>query len=86
MENTETPGMEKAAPTTSEIFKLFNGMTPEELKQSDNKFLMSWDILTPAINETVLLRKYEVIKGYIVSEKGIEIVVGFKDGRKRHSA
>lgn len=67
---------------TIEIIIPFNGMSPEELKQSDNKFLMRWDIVNPAINESVLLRKYEVIKGYIISEKGIEIVVGFKDRRK----
>lgn len=80
MEKSET--LQAAEQLAPEIFKLFNGMTAEDLKKSDNKFLMSWELLTPAINETVLLRKYETIKGYIITEKGVEIVVGFKDRRK----
>jgi len=65
-----------------EIFKTFNGVSEADLKETGTRILVDWEKLNPAIEKAVLLRPYETVKGWIISEQGIEIVVGQKPGRK----
>jgi hypothetical protein len=68
-----------------EIFKTFNGASEADLKASGTRILVDWEQLTPAVEKAALLRPYETVKGWIIGEHGIEIVVGQKPGRKTRS-
>lgn len=65
-----------------EIFKLFNGTTEAELKTAGFKIAIPWDALNAEIERTAHLRPWEYQKGWIISDVGVEIIVGQKPGRK----
>lgn len=66
-----------------EIFKTFNGATEADLKGAAFKILIPWEVLNPKIEEVAHLRPWESIKGYVVSEFGVEVIVGQKPGPKK---
>lgn len=65
-----------------EILKIFNGKTESEIKNAGLKIFIDWEQLNPAIEKCVMLRPDELIEGYVITDKGIDVNISRKKGRK----
>lgn len=61
-----------------EIFKLFNGTTEADMKNTSAFIGVPWDALTPAIKEIIRLRDDEVIDGFSASDAGLKVKLSRK--------
>lgn len=65
-----------------EIIKAFNGNTESEIKGGGLKMFVDWEQLNPSIAKAVMLRPDEIVEGYVVDDKGLNVSIGRKRGRK----
>lgn len=59
-----------------------NGKSKEEIKNAGIKIFLDWQHIVTAMQQLVMLRPDELIEGYLITDKGIDVNISRKKGRK----